>query len=310
MTSSGYFKILFIVFNLLLTFTNGFSQSVPDYIKELTDREKQFAQLAAEKGIKASFMSVLYEDGIVFRPEPVNGLNYFKQLPDGIDGILSWEPVFADVSNDQTLGYTTGPFEYKNESNGVTNVNYGQYVSIWIKPKKKWELMVDLGIAHSKPSFVPQFAYANPMTFGMKRSTFDFVAEEQQKNTMEVLKATDELYCSALNINKTESSYKEYLSREVRLLRNNSLPILGKAAAMKFLLDQTAMYNYKSTKVYAAPSRDLGYTIGIVAITTLVNDKQVVNSYNYVRIWRKENAGYWRVVLDIEAPIPAKEEQE
>ncbi|POY39282.1 hypothetical protein C3K47_01950 [Solitalea longa] len=310
MLSSRYLKTILSLFVLFVSFSSVYAQSVPDYIQELVDREKEFAQLAAEKGIKTSFLSVLYSEGIVFRPEPVNGINYFKQIPDGISGILSWEPVYADVSNDHSLGYTTGPFEYKSDDKGVTTANYGQYVSIWIKAKKKWELMVDLGISHEKPSFTPQFAYANPLTFGMKRATMDFIAEEQQKNSMEVLKATDELFCSALNINNTENSYKEFFSKDIRLLRNNSLPVVGKKEAMNFLSGVIAERSYKNTRVYVAPSRDVGYTIGYSEITTMVNDKKVVNNYNYVRIWRKENEGFWRIVLDIEAPIPTPDKKD
>ncbi|WP_042480351.1 DUF4440 domain-containing protein [Solitalea canadensis] len=288
---------------LLFLATNIFAQSIPDYIEELVNREKQFSKTSAEKGIKDAFLSVLYPDGVVFRPQPVNGVNYFKSI-GGIPGVLTWEPVYADVSNDQTLGYTTGPFEYKSDNNGETVVNYGQYVSIWIKPKKKWELMVDLGISHDKPGFAPQFEYNNPMTFGMKRATLDFIAEEQQKHSMEILKATDELYCTALNGGKVENSYKEFLSNQVRLLRNNNWPILGKSTSIEFLNKQQVEFSYKTDKVYSAPSRDLGYTTGTGSTTTTVKGKKVTQNVNYVRIWRKENSGFWRVVLDIEAPIP------
>lgn len=298
-------KKVIIAATALLSFsTTTFAQSIPDYIEELVNREKQFSQLSTEKGIKDAFLSVLYPDGIVFRPQPVNGVNYFKSI-EGIPGQLTWEPVYADVSNDQTLGYTTGPFEYKIDQNGETVVNYGQYVSIWVKPKKKWELMVDLGISHDKQGFAPQFEYNNPMTFGMKRATLDFIAEEQQKHSMEILKATDDLYCTALNEGKIENSYKEFLSNGVRLLRNNNFPVLGKTNSIEFLNKQEAEFQYKADRAYSAPSRDLGYTTGTGSIISTVKGKKVTQNVNYVRIWRKENSGFWRVVVDIEAPIPA-----
>ncbi|UKJ08296.1 DUF4440 domain-containing protein [Solitalea lacus] len=295
-------KLISTLYLVTILTSNLFSQTVPDFIENIIHRDKQFSAMAGQKGIKEAYLSVLHKDGIIFRPEPVNGINYFKLLPNDIPGTLTREPVFADVSNDQTLGFTTGPYDYKGENDGVISINSGEYVSIWIKEKKKWELMLDLGIAHGKTAFTPQFTYANPMTFGMKRATLDFIAEEQQKNSMEILKATDELYCGAITNGKTETTYKEFLSSSIRLLRNNQLPILGKSPALTYLNSQYVEYSYRNSHVYVAPSRDLGYTTGTGSITTIVKNQKTTQNINYLRVWRKENSGFWRIVLDIEAP--------
>ncbi|SMO62142.1 hypothetical protein [Solitalea koreensis] len=299
-TIKFFFLIAFIFLSKL-----GLAQETPKYILELADREQQFNQLSQEKGVKAAFLAVLNERGTVFRPEPINGKFFFKERKEDIPGQLSWEPTWIEVSSDGALGYTTGPFEYRNDPSDPQQANFGQYVSIWVKDKRKWELMLDLGISHAKPPFTPQLTFAeiNPE---YKRAVMDFIAIEQQKNSRELLKATDELYCSNLNSGLINESYKEYLAQNIRLLRTNNLPILGKTSATKYLNSIKANYEYKPNVAYVAASRDLGYTYGTVTVTTNVKRKMVTSAYNYVRIWRKEEHGYWKIALDIEAPIPPK----
>src|SRR2546428_11345671 len=242
-TAKKTIRIFFLSVAFFLS-KGSFAQEIPKYISELADRENQFNKISQEKGIKKAFLAVLNERCTIFRPDPINGKFFFKNRNEDIPGQLSWEPTWVEVSSDEMLGYTTGPYEYRNDPSDAQHANFGQYVSIWIKERKKWELMLDLGISHAKPSFIPQltFAESNPE---YKRATMDFIAEEQQKNSRELLKATDELYCSNLNSGFIDDSYIESLGQNVRLLRNNNFPILGKSAAIKYLSSIKASYEYK-----------------------------------------------------------------
>src|SRR4051812_50131302 len=70
----------------------------------LVDAERKFAQAAQEKGTRAAFREFLAEDGIVFRPGPVNGREVWRGRPDsGPD--LVWEPTFAAIARSGDFGY-------------------------------------------------------------------------------------------------------------------------------------------------------------------------------------------------------------
>src|SRR5438445_1051794 len=74
----------------------------------IVEAECAFARAAATKGTRDAFLEFLTDDGIIFQPGPVNG-KQFWQARAPRKGLLSWEPIFADVSLAGDMGYTTGP---------------------------------------------------------------------------------------------------------------------------------------------------------------------------------------------------------
>ena len=54
----------------------------------------------------------LADDGIVFRPGPVNGKEVWsKRTENGLD--LIWEPTFTAVASSADFGYDTGPSKWR-----------------------------------------------------------------------------------------------------------------------------------------------------------------------------------------------------
>src|SRR5213593_210514 len=64
---------------------------------EIVEAERAFARAAATKNTRDAFLEFLADDGIIFQPGPVNG-KQFWQARTPRKGLLSWEPIFADVS--------------------------------------------------------------------------------------------------------------------------------------------------------------------------------------------------------------------
>src|SRR5262245_43902229 len=62
-----------------------------DGVRSLIAAERNFARHSERAGIKESFVANLGVDAILFRPGPVNGLEWFKTHP-GAKGYLSWDP--------------------------------------------------------------------------------------------------------------------------------------------------------------------------------------------------------------------------
>ena len=57
---------------------------------------------------------------------------------------LSWEPFSADVSDDSTLGYTTGKYSKKYKQDGKLVNQIGKYVLIWKKYDGEWKIALDI----------------------------------------------------------------------------------------------------------------------------------------------------------------------
>ena len=66
--------------------------------------------------------------------------------------ILIWRPVFADVSYGGDMGYTTGPYEYRDIGSDLIPSGYGHYVSMWKKLENgNWRVIFDAGIQYEGP---------------------------------------------------------------------------------------------------------------------------------------------------------------
>src|SRR5690348_590164 len=63
----------------------------------IIEAERAFARAAATNGTREAFLEFLADDGIIFQPGPVNG-KQFWQARASRKGLLSWQPIFADVS--------------------------------------------------------------------------------------------------------------------------------------------------------------------------------------------------------------------
>src|SRR6266404_8866199 len=92
--------------------------------RALVEMEHAFAKAAATKGTRDAFLEFLADDGIIFQPGPVNGKKFWTERPSR-KGLLSWEPVFADVSRAGELGYTTRPWEFRPDGPDDQPVAFG-----------------------------------------------------------------------------------------------------------------------------------------------------------------------------------------
>src|SRR5882762_3154427 len=96
-------------------------------LDSLAAAEKGFAATSGEKGMKTAFLANLADDGIVFRPGPVNGQQWWRARPESKDE-LRWGPSYAELSGAGDLGFTTGPWEFRSPGEKEPQA-YGQFVS-------------------------------------------------------------------------------------------------------------------------------------------------------------------------------------
>ncbi|MFN2576335.1 MAG: DUF4440 domain-containing protein [Pyrinomonadaceae bacterium] len=262
--------------------------------RALVQMERDFAKAAATKGTRDAFLEFLADDGIIFQPGPVNGKKFWRERP-GRKGLLSWEPVFADVSRAGDLGYTTGPWEFRANGPQDQPVAFGQYFTIWQKQRDgSWKAVLDRGVSSEK-SFatkVLQFPLHDESSMGKKK----FDASEGRTS---LLQLEDEF--STLSARKgATAAYGSYLAPDVRVLRKNVAPVVGKENALVLVSGTAAALTWKPAMADVSASGDFGYTYGAF---DLKRANTLIEHGSYVRVWKRHGRA-WRIVIDVMSPDP------
>jgi ketosteroid isomerase-like protein len=112
----------------------------------------------------------------------------------------------------------------------------------------------------------------------------------------ELIKADEEF--SKLSVDKGKNhAFLSYLDNEGVILRGNGLPLEGKSAIAKLYENQpdtSYTLKWKPQHATASKSGDLGYTYGVWQY----NNKDTLIWGTYVTIWKKDENGKWKFVLD------------
>ncbi len=262
----------------------------------LVQMERDFASAAAANGTRDAFLEFIADDGILFQPGPINGKKFWTER-QARKGLLSWEPIFADVSRSGDLGYTTGPWEFRPNGADDKPVAFGQYFTIWKKQSDgSWKFVLDRGVGSEKP-------------FATKILLFP-LNDEESTTSGNIDIETGRAIVKKLEAEFAERSVKKgaadafdsYLAEDARLLRENVAPAVGKNTALSLVSSRLGNLSWQVTAADISASGDLGYTYGVFEFKS---GSAGPEHGSYVHVWKKQN-GKWKVVLDIMSPDPQK----
>ncbi len=310
MISRTVIKSLVLVMMGSVVFVSGVlgqKQGTVSTLKSLVATEQAFSQAAADKGTREAFVHFIAEDGILFRPKAVKGKRWMQDHPlpptqtSEKRALLAWQPIFADVSEAGDLGYTTGPWEYKDDIKDAHPSAYGDFVTLWKKQADgSWKFVVDLGISHPESSgALKLWQIADE---DGKRSTKLSSNIDLKRARQNLVRQDLEFSDAALNFGFLKA-FQTYAAAEVRLFRENSNPFIGKQAAILALMNRKEVLAWQATGEDVSRSSDLGYTYGTYSANSDGATKKLIERGNYLRIWKKQN-GEWKVVLDVANPLP------
>ena len=256
--------------------------------------ERAFAQHSVRAGTQSAFLSFMAEDGVLYRPRAVKALTWLRARPMPADLALVWEPVFADISRAGDLGYTTGPWIGSSRSRADVDPTFGEYVTIWRRQHDGgWKAELDAGIAHSPDPVGPTPVRA-PGRAGWQR------AGNQTKAALASLMAADSALAADASVKGAHAAFGTRAAPHMQLLRNGRFPLEADSAIA--FLRAVPGYTWKPVAGAVSSSGDLGYTFGPYVVLTALGGKEASESGDYVRIWRRESDGRWRVVLDLTSP--------
>lgn len=264
-----------------------------DAARAMVESERKFYQTGQEQGTRATFLAFLADDGIVFRPGPVNGKEAWgKRSENGFD--LIWEPTFAAIARSADLGYTTGPAKWRANKNEEKFLGYGQFVSIWKKQKDgSWKVALDCGIENPEPPGKPE-----PLRMFVPEEGQEVKILESRRKTLPLQEAHQKFVDAAKN-NSADAAL-EVAAEEIRVYRDGSLPAVGKSAAATLLNAKAGKMSFQQLGGDMSRSTDLAYSYGKYSL----NRDGSTELGHFFQIWQIDAAGVWKLVVDWQQALP------
>ncbi len=258
-------------------------------LQSVVEVERAFARVSADSGMQSAFLSFLAEDAIVFRPDPAPGREYYRSSPN-IPGMLVWQPAYADVSGDGSMGYTTGPWEFRKAGRGDTVAVFGHYVSVWKRQADNtWKVVIDVGIPHPHPGYDLTDTMLSVTSL---RDDGEKLSEKTEVADIFPLVETEQQFSQMARETDWREAFRAFTSLSVRLYRVNRFPMSGMESAVEALPSATpAEWTVMGSDT--SRSGDLGYTYGYI------EEIPGPEKSSYLRIWKRKAGGQWKMVLEV-----------
>lgn len=292
-------KPLFLVLTLITLAATTAAQKAGS-LSSLVETERAFARAATEIGTREAFVAFIAQDGILFRPTAVNGKKWMQDNPlppSPKRQLLSWQPIFADISLAGDLGYTTGPWEFKEDIKDEKPVAYGNFVTVWkLQSDGSWKFVIDLGITNPAPlnAIIP---WQLPAKQNFEKASHKVDIDSARAALLQ----TEREFSLASGKDGVAKAFLAYAAGEIRLFRNNNFPFLNRSEIGRALGAESVVVAWRPAFADVSRSGDLGYAYGTYEVTN--TEGKLSERGNYMRIWKKHKAT-WRVVLDVANPLP------
>jgi ketosteroid isomerase-like protein len=280
-TTRNYILRITFLFFLIILKTN--SQEKMD----LVQTEYAFAEATKNSTVREGFLQFIADDGVLFRPGPVNGKEFLENS-EAQPGLLLWYPTASFISSSGDLGVNTGPWEFKRTAEDEPAA-FGQFLTVWEKQSDgTWKFLIDLGIGHPKPEETKE-GIENSIVLDKPNSS---------KNYDDILQIEKGFNSASLNEN-----YKLIVNDKTTFLRNNRLPINNEMKD-EFLSQLSGTVQWETLGGKSSEANDLAYTYG--KGTALDNQMNAVYEFYYIHVWINYN-GNWKLLYDVVSEIAGEE---
>jgi ketosteroid isomerase-like protein len=273
----------------------------PRALAPVVGAEHAFAQHAIDHGMKPAFLAYAAPDGVIFRRTgPVNAIEAWAQRNPAPTGLLTWWPTYADVSRAGDLGWTTGPYEFREKPSDARPAGTGHFFTVWRRqPDGSWKFVLDLGIEHPAPA-AAETALVYPAEAKKGRAGAAVDAEAARGSLLDAERALSE----ASSTGGFRSALVPRADESVRVYRQGSFPVVGRRAFAGAIGEAGDYTTWKPLKADVSASGDLGYAYGTYELRSKPGDAQPAERGNYARVWKRQTGGPWRVVFNVSNPTP------
>jgi len=275
---------------ICLTGISLVAQQENQNLKTLIATEFAFAASAAEIGTRDAFLKFIADDGILFRPGPVNGKNFLSTAPKR-PGLLSWYPAFAVISNDGDLGFTTGPADFRRDKDSAA-IWFGNFCTIWQRqPNGEFKFVIDLGNSNEIPK-----KKLPPLKKELLENKLEKFNNKGTESNPKELFMIDEEFSKSNSNSSLAKVYKKYSDINSRILRDDSDLLLGNDEIQKYFAEKKIEYKFKPLGGKLSSSKDLGYVYGELIISG--GEEKSNGNYNYMHAWKKRGKD-WFLLVDV-----------
>jgi len=283
--------LLFLYFGVIIVCRQSYGQTARmQSLQQLIDAENGFATLAEKASFKIAFLKNLDSTGIVFNGrEPVNGISFYNSQPDNNALLFKWYPVHAELSANEDMGFTTGPYILISNKSKDT-LAAGNYFSIWKKDRAgMFRVLLDGGIRHTNNAIAARFGNLQPASVAGngKLGTGEAGSKNFNDTDAEFLKLAD------VNMMK---AYEAFMSVNSYVLRSDLPDGEGKAAYLQTLKGQAVISaKFNNRGVVQSANNGFCYTYGTVQLLqTNGKDRQ---GY-FVHVWQFQSTGC-KIIADV-----------
>lgn len=269
---------------------------------QLIEVEREFSKTAEVLGVSESFIKFFAPDGLNFQPQPIVISEAAKDNsapPQPSKIIFTWEPIYADIAQSGELGYTTGPYEIRENTAEKKLLRTGFYFSVWKKQTdNSWKVLLDMGVGtpplsspeDKKLIIAPQVQLKTHLTKTETNVSTDAITQLEQK-------------FSEISQNDGVHAYKKFGREDIRLHRFRKLPIIGAESVTAFILEKEAKSSWQNIKSGISASADFAWSYGTYKLIQENQTEDRTKEGYYLRVWRKDSENNWKIVAEITNPL-------
>ena len=144
------FNIMLFAFILMSILILSCSEGVKNSSSgSLIKADSDFSGMSVKEGMFKAFLFYMADDGVILRDNnyPSRGKEELRKRFEGISDtsfVLSWEPLYENISESGDLGYTYGIHSTLEKATG--RITKGTYLTIWKKQSDGlWKFVLDTG---------------------------------------------------------------------------------------------------------------------------------------------------------------------
>jgi ketosteroid isomerase-like protein len=272
----------------------------PAALAPVVEAEHAFAQHSIDHGMKPAFIAYAAPDGVIVnRSGPVNAIETWKQREPAPTGLLTWWPTYADVSRAGDMGWTTGPFEFREKSTDEKPADTGHFFTVWRKQGDgSWKWVLDLGVRHPAPAVTETvLTYPTSLRKSSLVKQWAVNVETARQSLLEAERKLSEVSASE----GFRTALLAHADDNLRFYRQGTFPVVGKKSFAKAIKVLGEYVTWEPLKADVAASGDLGYAYGAYAIQPKGSERPSEKGY-YARVWKRDGSGAWRVVFNVANP--------
>lgn len=284
-------RIMKVFMGLALILAMSFAAVGQDYSTQIYDTERAFEKMVAEKGIRDGFIAFLAPQGVIFRPEAVNGRESWRSRPAS-PAALTWNPIKIEVSSNGALGYSIGKSIYRPKGKDDPTGFYGHYLSVWGRqPNGDYLAVLDTAINHEKPTKPEPDWKPGP-------------ASSPEANDKRLFAGDSSIgFYRMAESRGLAAAYKAYAAEDIYLLRDDFAPLVGRSAAIDYLKKDKGSIKFVKRRSFIEAG-DLAFVYSTYTLTDKNGGETGKGSF--IQVWKLRN-GKWLIAADVFVPIlPSK----